>query len=162
MKKIIFFLGVVTAFAAVGCLKNNDDDYKPCTPKTVESELPAMAKFATDSSISTTTDATGLLYQIIEPGTGSTPNANSSVVAKYVGRFMDGKGFDSSYVRSPQGATFRLNEVISGWTIGIPKIKVGGKIKLIIPSSLAYGCGSPYAFLNNQPLYFYVELVSVN
>lgn len=159
MKKFLLVFSVGALLSVSGCLKN--EDYKPCTPKSVESEMTAMTKFATDNAISTTKDPSGLLYQIIDAGTGTTPTATSVVKAHYVGRFLDGSGFDSSYVRSPQGADFALNQVIKGWTIGVPKIKAGGKIKLIIPSSLAYGCDSPFIFLNNQPLYFYIELISV-
>ncbi|MCH5597004.1 FKBP-type peptidyl-prolyl cis-trans isomerase [Niabella ginsengisoli] len=160
MKKILLLLFVATSvFGIIGCLKN-DDDYKPCVAKTLEEDMPAMTKFATDSAISTMQDASGLLYQIIDPGTGASPTSNSTVTAKYVGRTLDGKGFDSSYVRDPGGTQFQLNGVIEGWTIGIPKIKEGGKIKLIIPSSLAYGCA--YHPLQNQSLYFYIELVKVH
>ncbi|SDD16344.1 FKBP-type peptidyl-prolyl cis-trans isomerase [Niabella drilacis] len=154
-----FGLALIVSTAMIGCLKN--DEVKPCTPKTVESEKAAMTKFATDSSITTMTDPSGLMYEIISPGTGATPLANSNVTAKYVGRFLNGKGFDSSYVRDPGGTAFPLNGVITGWQIGIPKIKEGGKIKLIVPSSLAYGCDIRYGQMANQPLYFYVELVKV-
>lgn len=167
MKKILLATGLI-AVIGIGCLKNDEDNYKPCTDKSVQDEMSVMTKFATDSAISTTQDATGLLYQVIEPGTGATPTSASTVVAKYVGRFMDGKGFDSSYKAYPGGVEFQLNRVIPGWTLGIPKIKAGGKLKLIIPSSLAYGCAgsrNPYTgeqiIASNQPLYFYVELVSV-
>ena len=159
MKRMLLLLVIAGGvFSVVGCLKN-DDDYKPCVERTIEDDMPAMAKFAAHSSINTTQDGNGLLYQIIEPGTGATPTASSTVIAKYVGRTLDGKGFDSSYVRDPAGTEFPLNGVIRGWTLGISKIKEGGKIKLIIPSSLAYGCALHP--LQNKPLYFYVELVKV-
>ena len=141
----------------VGCLKNEQPE--PCSPKTVESEMPVMTKYASDSSISTTQDATGLLYQIIDPGTGATPNLQSAVRVKYTGRTMAGTIFDESQTGDQ---SFVLGGVIRAWQIALPKIKAGGKIKLISPSILAYSC-NPYApaALNNQPLYFYVELLSV-
>lgn len=155
MKKNILLVAALSVLIFVsGCFKNSDQT--PCTPKTVESEMPVMTKFATDSSINFTQDASGLLYQIINPGTGATPAATSKVTAKYTGRFMNGQKFDAS-----DNATFPLNGVIAGWQIGIPKIKEGGRIKLIVPSSLAYGCDSYFPQMNNQPLYFDVELISV-
>lgn len=158
MKKM-YGLALIGCVAMIGCLKN--DDVKQCTPKTVESEKAAMTKFATDSALNVSTDPSGVMYEVIEPGTGAAPSATSSVTAKYVGRFLNGRGFDSSYVRDPNGTTFSLNEVISGWQIGIPKVKEGGKVKLIVPSSLAYGCTGYWSIPPDQPLYFYVELVKV-
>ncbi|MBO9594773.1 MAG: FKBP-type peptidyl-prolyl cis-trans isomerase [Niabella sp.] len=158
MKKL-YGLALIGCVAMIGCLKN--DDVKQCTPKTVESEKAAMTKFAADSAINVTTDASGIMYEVITPGTGITPSASSTVTAKYVGRFLNGRGFDSSYVREPNGTSFSLNGVIAGWQLGIPKIKEGGKVKLIIPSSLAYGCTGYRSIPPDQPLYFYVELVKV-
>jgi len=145
---------------AIGCIKSQDSE-TACTLKPIAEEMTAMTKFATDSAITTTQDASGILYQIIEPGTGATPTAGSSVTARYVGRFLSGKGFDSTTTKYPDGIAFPLNGVIKGWQLGIPKIKEGGKIKLIIPSSLAYGCQNYFSIPANSPLYFYVELVKV-
>ncbi|WP_300598636.1 FKBP-type peptidyl-prolyl cis-trans isomerase [Niabella sp.] len=120
-----------------------------------------MTKFAADSSINVTTDPSGLMYEIIDPGTGNNPTVNNTVTTKYVGRFLNGRGFDSSYVSQPDGVSFSLGNVIAGWQLGIPKIKQGGKIKLIVPSSLAYGCTGFFSIPPDQPLYFYIELVNV-
>lgn len=164
MKKLLG-LAAITSIIAIGCLKN--DPTPPCTPKTVDSEKEVMNKFATDSAIITTTDANGIMYQIMEEGTGATPTTSSTVTVKYVGRLLNGKGFDSSYVNNPEGLALPLNGVITGWQLGIPKIKAGGKIKMIIPSSLAYGCVGAFdrngmvVIPRDQPLYFYVELVAV-
>lgn len=148
------------AIIITGCMKS--EGAKTCTPKSVESEKDVMAKFAADSSFTMTTDATGIMYQVIDPGTGAAPTVNSTVTAKYVGRLLNGKGFDSSYVRDPAGTEFPLGYVIAGWQIGIPKIKEGGKIRLIVPSSLAYGCTGNGPIAPDQPLYFYVELIKVS
>ncbi len=156
MKKIVLGLGIVTVFAA-GCLKNNDDDYKPCVVRTLEQDKPLMNKFATDSSITVTEDPSGILYQIIQPGSSTTPSKSSLIMAKYVGRNLSGVLFDSGQFDRP----YALSGLISGWQIILPKIGVGGRMKMIIPSSLAYGCLGPTAAVYNQPLYFDVELISV-
>lgn len=148
---IVFIISMLV----YGCLKN--DDYEPCQPRTLEQDMPAMTKFAADSSINTTQDASGLLYEIIDQGTGAVPTAGSRIVAKYTGRNLKGELFDSGQFPQP----YPLSTLIQGWQIGIPKIRVGGKIKLIIPSSLAYGCYTNDARVLNQPLYFHVELISV-
>ncbi|MCF3109774.1 FKBP-type peptidyl-prolyl cis-trans isomerase [Niabella sp. CC-SYL272] len=162
MKKL-YGLALIAAVGLLGCLKNND--VKQCTPKTVESEKAAMTKFAADSAINVTVDPSGLMYEVITPGTGATPTLTSTVTAKYVGRYVStGQQFDAS----ADGVSFPLGNVIQGWQLGIPKIKEGGKIKLIIPSSLAYGCAAarnPYTGQVTMPpdqvLYFFVELTKV-
>lgn len=134
-----------------------NENPQPCTPKSVESEIAAMNKFATDSAITVTQDPSGLLYQIIEPGSGFTPGPQSAVKVNYHGRLLNGVEFDRDYTGN---ASFILNEVITSWQIALQKIKPGGKIKIISPSMLAYSC-NPYvpAAINNQPLYFYIELL---
>lgn len=152
---------VLMAFVVTGCMKSNDNG--TCSPQPVAKELPAMQKFAADSSITATQDPTGILYEIIDPGTGATPALSDSITISYVGRFLNGQQFDAG-----NNVTFKLSGLIEGWQIGIPKIKAGGKIKLIIQSSLAYGCTGfvdPYTgqvyIPANQPLYFYVELQGI-
>jgi len=50
--------------------------------------------------------------------------------------------------------------LIAGWQIGLPLIHKGGEIKLIVPSSLAYGCGNG-PLPANSILYFDIHLVDV-
>ena len=80
----------------------------------------------------------GLLYKVINEGTGAHPTENDTVIVHYIGTLTDGRKFDSSFDRN-QTATFPLNGVIKGWTEGIQIIGVGGKIKLVVPPELAYG-----------------------
>ena len=99
----------------------------------------------------------GLQYEIVEPGTGRTPSPTDKVTVNYRGTQVNGEEFDSSYSRG-KPATFQLNGVIKGWTEGLQLIKEGGKIKLFIPSELAYGGRGPLA---HRTLIFDVELISV-
>ena len=71
----------------------------------------------------TVTD-TGLQYEVIETGEGSTPNADSTVRVHYHGTLLDGKMFDSSYERG-QPAEFPVNGVIKGWTEALQMMKEG-------------------------------------
>ncbi len=106
--------------------------------------------------------ASGLQYQIIEPGEGDNPKATDSVTVHYRGTLLDGTEFDSSHKRG-QPATFPLNGVISGWTEGVQLVKPGGKIKLFIPSNLAYGDrGAPPTIKAGATLIFDIELISIN
>ncbi len=69
--------------------------------------------------------------------------------------------FDASWDRS-EPASFALNGVISGWTQGIPGMKVGGRRTLIIPGDLAYGStpGSP-DIQPNETLVFTIDLIAI-
>ncbi len=94
------------------------------------------ADFAKQSGVKQT--ESGLLYQIIQAGSGRHPTADDTVIVHYKGTLTDGRKFDSSYDRG-ETATFPLKGVIKGWTEGIQLVGVGGKIKLVVPADLAYG-----------------------
>ena len=102
----------------------------------------------------------GLQYKIEEQG-GAKPQATDRVTVHYRGTLLNGTEFDSSYSRG-QPATFPLNGVIPGWTEGLQLIGEGGKIKLFIPSELAYGeRGAGASIGPNSTLIFDVELISI-
>ena len=103
----------------------------------------------------------GLQYMILAEGKGNQPKATDTVTVQYRGTLIDGTEFDSSYKRG-QPATFPLNRVIKGWTEGIQLMKEGGKIRLFVPSELAYGDRGAGAQIGpNAVLIFEVELLSV-
>jgi FKBP-type peptidyl-prolyl cis-trans isomerase len=82
--------------------------------------------------------ASGLIYIPLKEGTGPSPAADSKVKVTYEGKLVDGKVFDASS-RHGGSATFPLSGVISCWTEGMQKLKVGGKARLVCPAALAYG-----------------------
>lgn len=96
-------------------------------------------------------------------GTGAEAVAGDTLTVHYIGWLADGTKFDSSYDRGTP-YTFRLGagSVIAGWDQGIPGMKVGGKRRLIIPPSLAYGAsGRPPQIPGNSTLKFEVELLAI-
>ncbi len=104
----------------------------------------------------------GLQYEIIEPGSADKPKETDEVTVNYKGMLIDGTIFDSSYDRG-EPATFPLNRVIKGWTEGLQLIGKGGKIKLYIPSDLAYGDqGAGATIPGGSALVFEVELLDFN
>lgn len=103
-------------------------------------------------------DHEGIYFTILKDGSGRQVSINDTVVAYYKGYlFKDGSVFDQTKDRP---ATFPLNRLIRGWQIGVPLCKVGGKIKLIIPSNLAYSIRTRAAKIPpNSILVFEIEVV---
>jgi FKBP-type peptidyl-prolyl cis-trans isomerase FkpA len=154
MQKIkVGLLLLITMTGIFGCKKSTS-----CTPKTVASEVTTMQNFANANGITVQTHSSGMLYQIVNPGTGLTPSLTSRVSVRYTGKLMNGTIFDSNTGVPVQ---FLLNQVIAGWQLGLPLIKKGGTIRLIIPSSLAYGCSATGPIPGDAVLYFEIELVDV-
>ncbi len=152
MRLINLVFSMILGLALVGCSNKDREEYRCTTP---EEDDAKMQSYITANGITAIKHTSGLYYQVIEPGTGATPTLSSSVKANYTGKFTDNTPFDGGV------ATFPLGGVIQGWQIGIPLIKQGGKIKLIIPPYLAYGC-SPYMGIpGNAVLIFDVELQEV-
>ncbi len=102
----------------------------------------------------------GIFYKHIKEGTGRLVNLTDTVVIFYKGwLFSDGSIFDET---KEKPATFPLSRLIRGWQIGVPQCKVGGKIRLFIPSGSAYGIRTFATDIPpNSTLVFDVEVVEV-
>jgi FKBP-type peptidyl-prolyl cis-trans isomerase len=108
-------------------------------------------------------DKSGLRYEIIKQGEMNTfPTNNDAVEVHYHGTLIDGTVFDSSVNRGAP-ATFPLNAVIKGFSNGIKKIGVGGKVNLYIPPELGYGnLPKPGGIIKpNDILIFEIELLRI-
>ncbi len=110
-----------------------------------------------------TTLPSGLQYEVMQRGQGTSPQLNDMVKVHYRGTLPDGKEFDSSYSRN-EPAQFPLGGVIKCWTEGVAKMKVGGKAKLVCPPAIAYGDqGTPGGPIPpSATLAFEVELLEVS
>ena len=99
----------------------------------------------------------GLASRVIRKGTGTRrPTKYSTVTVHYSGWTTDGKMFDSSVLRG-QPATFPLDQVIAGWTEGVPLMVEGEVRRFWIPAKLAYeGRQGPQGML-----VFDIELIAV-
>lgn len=104
--------------------------------------------------------ATKLEKKDLIAGTGPEVQPGATVTVHYVGVGQaTGKEFDSSW---GQPITFGLNQVIAGWTDGIPGMKVGGRRELIIPGDQAYGPNPPpgSGIKPNETLVFVIDLIA--
>lgn len=107
------------------------------------------------------TPPTSLVSKDLVVGTGAEANANSTVTVNYTGRsWSDGKTFDSSWLRG-EPISFPLSNLIPGWQVGIPGMKVGGTRLLIIPPDMGYGAQGAGSIKPNETLVFVIELKDV-
>lgn len=158
MKKyfLLLCLAVVTLSS---CLKS--DPIPPPPPfdpvKQVAIDEDAIkAYLAIHPSITATKDSvSGLYYQIIKPGEGINPSGGAIVKVNYTGKFLSDSPFDSQ-----TSFEIPLSGVIRGWTIGVPLIKPGGSIILIIPSRLGYANIPTNGIPANSVLVFNIDLIS--
>jgi peptidyl-prolyl cis-trans isomerase A (cyclophilin A) len=105
----------------------------------------------------------GLRYQFIQKGEGKQAQTGKTVSVHYEGSLESGKVFDSSYPRK-KPIEFKLGQgqVIEGWDEGIQLLRVGDKVRFVIPSDLGYGSrGAGGAIPPNATLIFDVELMDV-
>ncbi len=97
----------------------------------------------------------------LKKGTGDTVKPNDTVTAHYTGALAnDGTIFQSSH-DTGQPIAFPLNGVIKGWQDGVPGMQVGGKRRLLIPASEAYGSQAQPGIPANSDLVFDIELVKI-
>jgi FKBP-type peptidyl-prolyl cis-trans isomerase len=153
MKRNVLLAFLVAPLLFAACGKTNTE----CVPATVASEKAAMVAYCTANNIMYTEHASGILYEVMAPGLSTQPTLANTVAVVYTGKLLNGNQFDAS----ANPVRLALSGVIKGWQIGIPLIKKGGRIKLVIPSSLAYGCNGSGSIPANSPLYFEVTLTDV-
>ena len=112
----------------------------------------AMEAYCTANNITFSTHPSGILYQIITPGAAAKPNLCETISMTYTGLLLNGSKFDSGTI------SYSLSQLIMGWQIAVPLIGKGGHIKVLIPSSLAYGSNANGSIPANSPLYFDILL----
>ena len=93
-------------------------------------------------------------------GTGEEVKPTDTVTVDYTGAVAATGVIFQSSLDSGQPVSFPLDQVIRGWTEGIPGMKVGGTRRLLIPADLAYGANPPQSsgIPSNANLVFDVTL----
>lgn len=149
MRKILWI--AILAMVFMACSKDEDDSV--AQQAAIDDEL--IRAYLLDNNITATKDASGLYYRILEQGSGNfAPSASLRI--RYSGKLLDGTVFNSGTIDGP------LSRYISGWQIGIPKLSIGGKGVLYIPSALGYGSRATESIPANSVLIFVVEVLGVN
>lgn len=129
-------------------------------PQNIEIGVVFLAENGQKEGIQST--ESGLQYEVLLKGDGDVhPTKKSKVTVHYHGTLIDGTVFDSSVDRD-ETISFKLNQVISGWTEGVQLMVVGDKYRFYIPSNLAYGDRSTGSIPAGSLLIFDVELFAIN
>ena len=108
------------------------------------------------------TTASGVVYESLHEGSGTSPKPGDTVKVHYRGIAADGKEIDSSYQRG-EPTEFPVNRVIPCWREGLQLMKEGGKARLTCPPATTYGMrgGAGALIPSNATMQFEIELLSV-
>ena len=79
-----------------------------------------------------------LQRQVLIEGDGAKVESTDWVIANYLGQVWGGKVFDNSYDRKATSA-FQLDNVVSGWKVGLTGMTEGSRVLLSLPPSDGYG-----------------------
>jgi FKBP-type peptidyl-prolyl cis-trans isomerase FkpA len=162
MKRVALFL-LLLCVGLLSCKKGYDEAEQVRTQAAIDDKL--IQDYIADKGLGTVAkriDTTGVYYIVKATGTGNDLFTNSTrVTVDYEGRVLTtGEVFATSNKFHP---IFSLGEVMKGWQLGIPQIKKGGKVRILIPSRYAYGAfeqpsiGLPA----NSVLDFDIELLDI-
>jgi FKBP-type peptidyl-prolyl cis-trans isomerase FkpA len=150
MKKYLYLFTLVLVF--ISCSDKTDTSFEPETEQDI-------IQYIEDNNLNATRSNSGLYYVINNEGSGTRPTSASNVTVDYKGYFLDGVVFDES---NSNGISFRLNEVIQGWTEGITYFREGGNGILLVPYNLGYGESGRGSIPGGSVLIFDIRLLSVN
>ena len=149
MKKVLIFSLLAALMAGtIACKKDVDEDK-------------LITDYLTSKNLTAEKTPEGVYFIIETQGTGNFATLSNTVSVRYKGYLLNGSVFDENPAPKPIFTTLLGGGVITGWKIGLQKFKKGGKGKLFIPSSQAYGSTGSGSISGNTPIAFDIELVDV-
>jgi peptidyl-prolyl cis-trans isomerase A (cyclophilin A) len=166
------------ALAAFEAGKENAKKAEEAKKREMEEKIKADLALVEDYKKKGTTTESGLIYIVEKKGNGPKPMQNQTVLMNYAGYFLDGTLFDTSVKEiaekngkydpnrepyQPFPVTYGPQAgVIEGWKEAMQLMRVGTKLKIILPPNLAYGeRGAGGIIPPNATLMFDVEMVSI-
>lgn len=165
MKYLISVLSLALLISSCSKSDSRNCDYDPCALQADATEVTSLENSLTTNGVVATKHCSGFFYIIDLTGTGSAPTICSTVSVKYKGQLTtNGNVFD----QATTPVSFALANLIEAWKKGMMLIKPGGKIRMWVPPSLAYGSqairdnNGNIVIPANTPLYFEIELVGIS
>lgn len=124
-----------------------------------------IVNYAMENFLDIQKTPSGLYYQILEEGQGNLLHLGDHILVHYRGTFHNAVEFDSSLSRNKPIECY-VGKMIAGWNEGLQFTRIGGKIRLLIPSALAYGttglkAGDKIIVPPNSVLIFDIEVLEM-
>ena len=121
-------------------------------------DVDSITRFLKANNIAATKDDSGLFSQVLLPGSGNiTLEAKDMLTVTYTGRLLNGVVVER--LETPDSLLY--SGAIKGWRLGLKKIQPGGRIRLIIPSALAYTNRRVGNIPPNSNLDYTIDLIKV-
>lgn len=163
---IIWVITIVMAFGFLGSyvlvILNNNDALAAESTTTTDTTDEDTELTVDPTAYVTTEEVTSLQITDLVVGTGDEVQADDTVTIDYKGTIAaTGEKFGSSY-DTGEPISITLSEVIDGVKEGVTGMEVGGKRRLVIPSSMAYGDQETSGIPANSALVFEIEVLSID
>ena len=133
----------------------SDDDQKKDYVSLNDEEI---QNYLAENNLQAEKSTSGLYYIVDTEGSGTHPTTTDEVRVAYKGYFTNENVFDQS---PSAGISFKLQQVISGWTEGITYFKEGGSGMLFVPSHLGYGAKDHRGIPGGSVLIFEIDLIEI-
>jgi FKBP-type peptidyl-prolyl cis-trans isomerase len=157
----ILFLVTASAFSIMviwQMMSNKNDSTSATASQSSSSSQLQGTKLADFTPVN---DVTELQKTDIKVGTGDAVKAGDTVTVDYTGAVAATGVIFQSSKDTGQPVSFGLDQVIKGWTDGVPGMKIGGTRRLLIPAEQAYGANPPSGIPANAPLVFDITLYKI-
>ena len=119
-------------------------------------DISLIDEYLAANNITAEADTSGLRYSIATKGSDFKPQLVDSIQVNYSLFLLKG---DSIFTNGQN--TFLLNKLIRAWRIALPLVGEGAKLRLFVPSGLAYGNYRTGPIPANSNLIFDIELKKV-
>ena len=172
MSKQFLALAVLVALGAAGCKESTQKSGTMSEQSTSATATPAPSEPAPAAAAALPGApgsgqvhklASGLQYDDMLVGSGKMAEPGMNVSIHYTGYLLDGTKFDSSLDRGePLKFQVAGGQMIQGFDEGVRGMRIGGKRKIRVPWSMAYGeAGRPPVIPPKADLVFDLELIDV-
>jgi len=144
------FLSVATIFILFA--QCSDEKVSLAYRDQLAKDVLLIDEYLAANNITAEADTSGLRYSIATKGSDFKPQQVDSIQVNYSLFLLNG---DSIFTNGQN--TFLLNKLIRAWRIALPLVGEGAKVRLFVPSGLAYGNYRTGPIPANSNLIFDIE-----